>query len=280
MKVNIICDDEGWIYSKFIAELRTYSKHRILLNSKEQCDVTYYLPYYMANQNIHHPCCAWMSHQEERNKELHDKFISVANNVDVSISHSKKYADLLISQGIKNVVQIAPGIDLHKFSLRPQNRQFKDKLVIGYVGRQYSSSDRKNPKLLDKISKLPFVEFKATGGRVREAELPKFYYSLDIVVSPAVIEGGPMSIQESLAVGVPIVCFAGVGTADEFGTGVIKVPFGNDEVFINFLREFWDKKQYLEYRNIEIMQAMRKQVERLTWEQFAIGHDRVWESLI
>ena len=166
MKVNIICSDMGWVYEKFISQLRIYSKHQILLNSKEKCNVTFYLPYFELSSPIHHPCAVWLSHQEQR-KDLYDKFICAAKSADMGISHSKKYMDLLVSQGIKNVIQIVPGVDLQAFHVRSSVRPANSKLVVGYVGRQYTSSDRKNPKLLEKISKLLFVELKSTGGKIK-----------------------------------------------------------------------------------------------------------------
>ena len=279
MKINVICSDQGWVYSKFITEFRKYSKNQILLNSKEKCDVIHCLPYYEISANTEHPCTVWLSHQEHKRKDLHDKFIDAAKNADIAISQSKKYADLMISQGIKNVVQIVPGVDLNRFSLRSSERQQKDRLVIGYVGRQYSSTDRKNPKLLERISKLPFVEFRATGGLVREADLPRFYASLDLVVSPATIEGGPMAIQESLAVGTPIMCFADVGMANEFVAGVFKAEFGNDDDFVRRLEEFWTNKDYLTFRKFDVMRNLRKQVEQFTWERFALEHDKIWAKI-
>lgn len=278
MKINVVCSDQGWIYSKFIVEYRAYSKNQILLNSKEKCDLTHYLPYYEMPANAEHPCTIWLSHQEQR-KDLHDKFTEAAKQADMAISQSKKYTDLMISQGITHVAQVLPGVDLHRFGLRSTERQPKDKLVVGYVGRQYSSSDRKNPKLLEKISTLPFVEFKATGGRIREADLPRFYSSLDLVISPATIEGGPMAIQESLAVGTPIMCFANVGIANEFNAGVHRVKFGDDEEFIRQLELFWNNKDYLTFRKYEVMRALRQQVEPYTWEKFVIEHDKIWAKV-
>lgn len=280
MKVNIICSEarNGWIYSKFISQLQAYSKNQIMLNAKEPCDINHCLPYYDFNDNIKHPCSIWLSHQEQRT-DLYNKFIYATKNADIAFSQSKKYMDLMISQGTKNIVQIIPGVDLHKFHLRSHDRPPKDKLVVGFVGRQYSSSDRKNPKLLNKINKLPFVAFMATEGRIREADLPRFYSQCDIIVSPSFAEGGPLCLTEGLATGTPILCFAGVGMSNEFSHGVIKVPFGDDNAFINRLNEFWDLKEYLVFRKLDTMKLLRGQVEQFTWENFVKKHDAEWNKL-
>jgi len=282
MRVNIVCTDVGWIYSKFIAMYRKYSKHQILLNKPEvPHQVTHYLPYYEVPKNPEHPSTAWMSHQEAR-KDLHDKFIYAAQAVDFPISHSKKYMDVLKNaHGITNIKQIIPGVDLYKFKLRPVERKEHDKLIVGYVGRQYSSSARKNPKLLDRIGRMPNVELRVTGGNMKEENIPKFYASLDLVVSPATIEGGPMATQEALAVGVPVLCFENVGVASEFKWGVFKVKFGDEDEFIKQIKMFWDTEHYVDpCRDLDVMKTLRKQVENQTWQRFVEEHDRIWESLV
>jgi len=277
MKINIVCTDVGWIYSKFVDMFRKYSQHEIVLN--ESGDVTHYLPYYEVPKNPSFPCTAWMSHMEMR-PDLRAKFINAAKTVSMPISHSEKYATLLQTKhGVIWVKQIIPGVDLDTFKLRSTVRPDNDKLVVGYIGRQYTSSNRKNPDLLKQISALPFVEFRATGGKVKEKDIPEFYAGLDVVVSPATIEGGPMAIQEALAVGVPIICFEDVGVANEFGHGLIKVPLGNDDDFISRLDILWRTKSYLKWREASRMNMMREQVRYQTWERFARHHDRTWEML-
>ncbi|MFA5023392.1 MAG: glycosyltransferase [Patescibacteria group bacterium] len=258
---------------------RKFSKHQIFVNSSEQCDVAHYLPYFEKATNNAHPCTVFSSHQEQR-KDLFDKFISCSKTADVAITMSKKYTDILTCAGA-NVVQAIPGVDSGKFALRQAERPTsKNKLIVGYVGRQYASSDRKNPRLLERIAaQQSFVDLRISGGIVKEQDLPKFYASLDAVVSPSKIEGGPMSIVEGLAVGVPIICFESVGLADEFNEGIIKVKFGDADAFMARLERFWATKEYMEYRKYDTMLSMRKQVENLTWENFVKKHDEIWSSL-
>lgn len=280
MRINVVCTDVGWIYSKFVEMFRKHSKHEILLNSKEECDVTHYLPYYEVPKSPVKPCTSWQSHMEG-NDPLKAKFIQAARAVDVPISHSKKYAELLKAEGIQNAKQIIPGVDAELFERRSTVRSPNDKLVVGYIGRHYSSSNRKNPTLLDEISKLPFVDFRTTGGNIKDEDIPKFYADLDIVVSPATIEGGPMAIQEALATGTPIICFVDVGVTQEFSTGVIKVsPDDKKDTFLSRLETIWRSKSYTQYRHAGIMNQMRYQVMHYTWERFVKRHDMVWESLV
>lgn len=282
MNINIICDeaDNGWIYSEFIKQIKRYSKHTILVNArnKNTYDVVHWLPYYL-QKPTNKPSTCWSSHQEAKNP-LKSKFISAAKGVSVAISHSKKYADILKQNEVKNVKQIIPGVDLVEYKMRDAHRkETTEKLIVGYSGRTYQSSNRKNPGLLKQIGKLPFVDFRPTDGKIEQKNMPEFYANCDIIVQPSLIEGGSLAIQESLAVGVPILCFKSVGVADEFSHGVIKVPFNNSKDFLSRLEIIWKTKSYLTWREAGRMNLMRKQVKHQTWERFVRLHDIVWRSL-
>lgn len=281
MKVNIICSegDGNWIYGRFVKEFRNHSKHEILLNSKEQCDATHYLPYYETPKRPARPSTAWLSHQEERN-DLKKKFVEAARSVDCAISHNKKYAAVLRdSYHLQTVQAVIPGVDLEAFQTRDGFRKSRtSKMIVGYIGRQYTSSNRKNPKLLKRISEMSTIEFRTTEGKLKPEDIPAFYADLDLVISPATIEGGPMAVQEALAVGVPILCMNDVGVSNEFDTGVIKAE--DDEDFIRQLKLIYGSKQHLEYwRKPGIMKKMRQQVETQTWERFVGEHDKIWDMI-
>lgn len=279
-RINIICSDVGWIYSTFIKEFRKYSEHSIFLNAKSNYDIIYSLPYYEMpkTKHINKPITAWFSHQEQKTP-LKEKFISSGKAVDFAFSQSKKYADLLKDNGVKNVVQIMPGVDLEKFWFKTKPAPNRKKLVVGYIGRQYTSSNRKNPRLLDKISKLPFIDFKTTGGSIDPNRIPAFYDSLDLIVSPALIEGGAMCITEGLSMGKPVLCYESVGVADEFDFGVIKVPYNNEQAFLNRIENFFKGREYIGwYEETQRLKA-RDQVKHLTWKNFVKTHDEVWNKL-
>lgn len=278
--INIVCDeaDSGWIYSKFIKEFVNHSCNKILVNAKTNFDIAHYLPYYNAPGTPHLLSTAWISHQEVR-EPLKTKFISVAKSVNMAISHSKKYMDLLLSNDIIKTTQIMPGIDFDIFKQRSANRPGRNKLVVGYIGRQYASSNRKNQNLLSKISKLPFVEMRATNGKIPQNKMPHFYADLDIVCQTSIVEGGSMAITEGLAVGIPIICYDSVGVANEFDTGVIRVEFNNESMFISKLNEFWTNKMFLQYNDKQLMDKMYEQVKDFSWKNFVKKHDDVWRSI-
>lgn len=257
---------------------KKYSKHDIFLNSKEKCDIYHYIPYYNLLKNHKSPCTCWISHQENR-KDLFDKFVYASKNADYCFSHSKKYMDVSLSHGAKNIKQIMPGVDFDIYALRSEKRKNYNKLMVGFVGRNYTSSNRKNPDLLNKISKLPFVELRVTGGKIKDCDMPFFYSDLDLVISTSTIEGGPMCINESLAVGVPIVCFDDVGVSREFDFGVFRAQFGNEKDFIDKVTNFYKYDEHIKYRTMDCMNRMKKQVINFTWKNFVNEHDIIWENM-
>lgn len=282
MKINIICSDPTWIYGQFIDQFKKHSEHDIYVNIKMGYDLVHYLPYYEVPKNPFSPCTGWFSHMEQK-EPLKTRFFSAAKQVNVAIGHSKKYTDLLKRMGIRNTQQVMPGVELDKFKpnsdLYSYNVDQKRPLIVGYVGRAYSSSNRKNPSLIDKISKLPGIDFRATNGKILAEDMPNFYNSVDLIVSPSIVEGGPMAVQEALAVGKPIVCFQSVGVSDEFDFGLIKVPDFSEDKFIQAVENWRDGTLILNPPKVSAINNMRNQVLPFTWENFVKRHDEIWESL-
>jgi glycosyltransferase involved in cell wall biosynthesis len=280
MRVNVICHEanDGWIYGKFCTKLGLYSRHKIYLNASasEKCDLLFYLPYYSVCKNNTHPVTAWFSHRELADP-LKSKFLSAAGDCDWCFSPALKYVELLKSNSIQHVSQVHHGVDLDLY--RPQPIKPSSKLVVGWVGRSYASTTRKNEQLLRKIGELDFVDLMITGGKVAESDMPRFYGECDLIASSSLVEGGPMSITESLACGRPVLCYAGVGVADEFEHGVIRAVYNDEIDFLGRLRAFWvSGKDY--YRQSQTQQLLRSQVEQHTWESFCQTMDDVWQSLV
>ena len=277
MNINIICSDNGWVYDDIINQIKTHSRHTILRNSDEKCDITHFLPYYEVPKVIATPSTAFMSHQESTNP-LKSKFVSAAASVNTAISMSEKYTKLLTSKGLTNIKQVTPGIDVDFFKTRGQINKRGGKLVAGYIGRQYSSTTRKNPSLLQKIGDLPFVELRSTNGDLSKDEMPGFYQDLDVVVCPAKIEGGPMAIQEGLSSGVPVICLKNVGMASEYNFGVIQAR--STRHFLKLIKKLYTSEEHIHYwNNPTVMEKMKDQVKHQTWKLFAQKHDDIWESI-
>jgi hypothetical protein len=235
------------------------------------------MPYYEHKTSTKRPFTVWSSHQESK-EPLRSKFISVAQQADWCMSPSIKYVKMLQANGISKVSQVRHGVDLDAF--RPLAAQKNtSKLTIGAVCRSYASTTRKNEQLLSKIAALDFVDLMITGGKIGEEDMPRFYSECDLIVQTSLIEGGSMAITEGLACGRPILCYAGVGVADEFEHGVIRAVYNDDTDFLGRIRDFWiSDKDY--YRQPQTQQLLRSQVEQHTWQNFVKGHDDIWQSLV
>jgi len=95
--------------------------------------------------------------------------------------------------------------------------------VVGFSGYGYRSG-RKGGDLAAGLveQRADRCVFRASGRKwpcptrmYRWEELPEFFRGLDVYVSTAVLEGGPMTTLEALATGVPVVIGRGVGLHDE-----------------------------------------------------------------
>lgn len=288
MRVNIVCGEinAGWIYGRFYRELKKYSASlpgvSVVTNEKDQAkyDIVHFIPYYEYHEGYAHGSIstAWFSHREEKRKDLKDAFSTAAQGVDAAFSHSKKYADLIKENNWKpecDIYQVVPGVGNEFKAKLSENK----KLTVGYVGRSYISTDRKNTSfvnMLAQVCRKNGIDFKITGGKMDYGKIPNFYAQSHLIVSPATIEGGPMSLLEAIKCGKPFLCLDGVGMADEFEDdfpGVIAV--GNEEDIVNTILKFDFKK----YNRMNMLSEISSHPKIRTWEEFAKDHFNVWQAL-
>ena len=258
MKVNVIYEGGGWILERFAKHLNKRLDYVVLQQPVAKHKINYFIPYYFLEKGPW-KSIGWFTHQEER-PDLNQKFKWAAKNADYCISQSKKYEQLIKSWGVKNVSQIIPGVALNKY---------KPKIKLGYVGRMYGSTDRKNPEMLKFASSIPFVEVVATNGSIPPEKLPEFYNSLDYVFVPSKIEGGPMCLYEGLACGKEIIAPSGVGVVDEYSRGIIRYK-NNDKVSLKEVLKVLYRKRL----------ALRKQVESHTWDSYVVEHDKIFRRFM
>lgn len=278
-KINIIITGSDLSYSiiyiKFTEVFKRYSRYNIVINSIEEADLIHYLPYYnVPEQGIQYPSTAFLSHPA-----VMPKFINSASLVNCAITMNKQYTELLIDAGIKDVKMIVPGIEMDIFKLRspPTNAIKKEKLIVGFTGRP-PIPDRKSPQILDAIEKLHFIDYRWPEGKLTEKEVAQFYSQLDVIVSPSMMEGGPMAIIEGLAVGVPTIYFNKVGLGDDFKIGTIGVPTKNKQAFIDRIISFYKDEEWLYWERKNIMYEMRNQIS--DWKYFVEKHDEVWSHVL
>lgn len=290
MRINIVCGeaDQGWIYAKFVKEFIKYIKkagHEVMVNEKniELYQVIHFIPYYDYERNLtlNKISSAWFSHREESRKDLMHKFDMVAKNVDLVFSQSKKYLDHIIELNCgkdnSNAFQIIPGVDRVYMSTKLPN--LNKKIKVGYVGRMYAATDRKNKLFLDKVKKIvnssdKFEKLICTNGKISEIDMPKFYKEMDIIISTSKIEGGPMSLVESIGYGTAFLCFGGVGMSNEMKNNVGVIVANDENDFIKKLNKF-DK---CKYNSPDIIKKISSDNRIRSWEQFVGDHIKHWTN--
>lgn len=130
-------------------------------------------------------------------------FDLIAQRVDWCFVQSKLYAGALPCD--KTTV-------LPTFPTDP--RFYKDKLVLGVVGRRYIGG-RKQMEWIEDLRAIQGVEVRATKGKLLRDEMPGFYKGIDYLVVIASNEGGPQPVLEALARCKPIIA-PNVGYCWEF----------------------------------------------------------------
>ena len=222
-KLNIICPNDGWILEKMGNELHKYINGSNIVYSNNQAiyelggllddekAINYFINYALYKRKNRGIDIALFTHLEEdiENKKLAEYFIAVAKQVDYSIFMTPKYEK--ICKNICNASSvIIPGID----------KKYKTKLNLGIVGREYTHTTRKNTSLSEKLSNIEWLNIEYTNGKLSENEMPQFYNRQDYTLVLSKVEGGPMCVLESLAMGKQLIFPKDVGFGELFTEGL------------------------------------------------------------
>lgn len=261
--VHIKVSDQGWILEKLAREITTrlpYVSYN--LTADASADIQYYMTYGCRNERISPVEIALFTHKEEVQSAA-EKFDSVAADVDFCVAQSLKTEEILTEIGIKNVITISPGVDLERYSADVR---------IGVVGRTYHTG-RKGENLVAQVMDIPGIQWHFTGEgwpgpaqHIPEESLPEFYRSLDYILVPALIEGGPMCVLEALASGCQVIA-SPVGWVPQFPH--IEFNLGDVNDLRRVLLEVVEKKQ-----------ALRRSVENYTWQSWADQHHILFCQLL
>lgn len=263
-RIHIKIADQGWILEKCAKEIAAGSE-KVAYSTEidPAADIQYYINYSARTRRVSPIEIAFFTHSE-RDPTARQRYFDAAADVDHCICMSARYANELIEHGIprEKISTIAPGVDLDLF--RPKVR-------IGVVGRTYHTG-RKGEALVAQVMDVPGIEWCFTGSgwpgpstHVPEGGMPNFYNSLDYVLVPALYEGGPMSVLEGLACGIPIIT-SDVGWAFEYP----HIPFGNGNA--DSLRKVLEGL-------VAEREALRTSVLPHSWVAWADAHLNLFEQL-
>lgn len=254
-KVNVIAPlYEDWILTKIAKMLDKYIPEVILSEKPDpKADINHFVNYALYKP-VRTKTSAWFTHPE-------GTFWEMAKHIDWCICHAERYAEQLREKGYR-ATAITPGID----------DIFKPKLVLGVVGKKRRSG-RKGDILVEQIKKLDFVQLKFThssweGDDIPFNKLPDFYNSIDYLLVPSILEGGPIPVGEAIKSGKKVISPLDVGNVNLFKENIIFYKKGNIKSLIKVLDKSYKSK--LEISNT---------VKHLTWENFALKHQNIFEHL-
>lgn len=202
--------------------------------------------------------------------------------VDFAIFQDKFLYETALKKGTdkSKIAIVKPGIDLNKFKIE---------IKIGIAARlkRRSSFHKGEEELLNlfKLSRwenFKFIfagkfweqeygeKYKATGvnieflDRVPYHWMPDFYNRMDYLLVSSRFESGPLVFAEALACGRPVISRK-VGFTPEYNA-----------IFYDTVDELVKILKGIEKNFIE----RRKQVENLTWDNWAKEHDRIYKGVV
>lgn len=271
MRVQVVHSGNAWILrrlARYLVDHLPYVHGAPWRPSAVQrFDLTYYVNYQLCRRPRHplrrallwrkphsRLVGAFFPHRESGD-ELFDE---VARELDFCVAPSARYANYLRDHCNPSSHLIYHGIEVDRFT---------PKLRLGFIGRRYKTG-RKGDDILRAVSRLPYVDLRATEGKLEEHELPAFYQDLDFVLITSTIEGGPLCFQEGLASGIPILS-TDVGMVSEFRDAPGVHVFGDQRELITLL----------EAKLAERMQ-LRAAVEPFSVDYWVREHDKLFRRLI
>jgi len=217
------------------------------------------------------------SHRESEDAEI----VYALNQATKVICMCSQFVRLLVSQGLpaRKVTFILPGADGAFF--RPHAR------ASGAVGFSTAYYPRKSPdRILELVQRMPHRRFLLLGRRWREyerfealaalpnftyvetpyAEYPRYYDEVDVFVSAARLEGGPIPLIETMMCNaVPVASSTG------FAPDVIR---HGENGFLFDVDSDPDTICDLIEKAFVLDADVRKTVEHLTWRAFSLALQR------
>ncbi|MFT5728355.1 MAG: glycosyltransferase involved in cell wall biosynthesis/predicted SAM-dependent methyltransferase [Desulforhopalus sp.] len=263
LPVHIVLADRGWILERCAMEIVKRLPYISLSQvPDENAKINYYMNYSVFQKKSSGIDIAFFTHLED-DRGAADRFMKTALLVDHRICMADRYADLLQKKCLGPVDVIVPGVD---------QKRFKPRLRVGVVGRTYDTG-RKGESLVQALMNEPHIEWKFTGSgwpgqalHPPESEMPDFYHSLDVLLVPSLIEGGPMPVLEALSCGINVVS-PDVGFVCDYPHYSYKA--GDAEDLRRVLRLLIEQKL-----------SLARTVAMRTWDAWSKKHDIIFQNYL
>ena len=269
--IEVVPADRGWILEKIAAEIareaeRSPDRYRVhvIPSPSGSAELTLFLPESAWRDDLQDTIrVTYFAHKEDHPAAA-ALFEEVARKSDCCITSSSKYAKVLREDGAREVITIPLGVDTDTFV---------PKVRIGVIGRTYQTG-RKGESLLAPSMDLPFVEFVFTGEGwplpshyYSERDLAELYQSLDYLLIPSLIEGGPVPMLEALAAGCRVIAPSDVGMVQDFP----HIPFRRGDA---------DDLRRVIRAEVDGRMSLRAAALPCDWRHFARRHLDLFAQLI
>lgn len=279
MNVNIVTVNSGWILQQIATRIASNAPDNHLVEVSNVANQSSDANYYIDIQNCYNRQktkldIGYFTHADGNSSEWarHLFDTTKAWSLDGIVSMNKRYTDMLVGIGYptNRITTLTPGQTYDTFPLK--------KLRIGVVSRGgYPGYGQQFLERFFATYQFPNVRFKFLGRGwealnnfrsnneiqlYSDAEVPydkyvDFYHSIDYLLIPGLWTAGPMSMQEALSCGLPII------SAD--------VGFTNYEFKADYVFEPNNISQLAEIINSidKVRLDRRNQVSHMSWRKHA-----------
>ena len=269
MRLSIVTEKKGWILHRKAEEIAKKIPGTNINMGTGSAQIVYFVNYaYFSPQKQGVITVANFTHFNPN--FLAEKFRDVAIRVDHCVAVSKETAKVLYAMGVprEKVSVIIVGAD----------KSYSPKMTLGIVGRLYRGG-RKGEHLVQRLladaeitSEVQIVSANPGWG-VPVWTLPSradFYRSIDYLLVPSLIEGGPVPFMEALASGTLSIA-PPLGVIPEFSH--IEYETGSYESLKRVILE--EKEKVLGKKRL-----LHSEICGHNWDSWADQHINLFEKLL
>ncbi len=214
-RVLVVSEQPGWVCRRLadlllrIPGVEVTDSKSVVGVDKNNIKIVYYLPYLEHNNfSMRGPVSiALMTHSVPGSHE--ERYNRIASSVDHCVVLSSKYW-----------WELKERIGQDKLSLifPPAHQLCKvEPLRVGWFHRSPPGyGKRKRQEWIEALRRESWIEIVESGGRLSTFDLYAKMRKCDVVLITSQQEGGPLSLVEALASGVPVLIGEGVGLQQDF----------------------------------------------------------------